>query len=267
MSVLRLECSAAKHDVRQALGRLCQIRPDNPAVMDLHRELDSWPRRYANFRTVEDLAQHLDGIRQARKAAIELLECFDDSSGMSEVQIPAILNTTLKNPESCSGSSATIRPARTRADDNKTAGPNGPDASREKMIGRVGPNGNPDDLTWLTPQLILRIAGSDFRFYLEAHCPEGRITEEGLRSTAIMLLRDLGISESAWDEALAVFGSLRASLAIMVIEANRDHPTRPIHKPGGALRAFTRLQRQGGFNLAGSLIGLVERRRQATWPH
>jgi replication initiation protein RepC len=49
-----------------------------------------------------------------------------------------------------------------------------------------------------------------------------------------------------------------------VIDANRHHPTRPIHKPGGALRAFTRLHRQGGFNLPGSLIGLLERRR-AEW--
>ncbi len=264
MTVLRLECSAAKRDVRQALDRLLEVQPQNPSVIDLCRELAGWPRRYAGFRTADSLSEHLDVIRCARRRALDLLECLDDSSGTAESQIPAILNTTQKNSESCSGSSAMKQPARKRADATyKTVQPNGWPGCTENMIGGVGPNGNLDDLSWLTPQIVRQIAGEDFVFYLDAHCPDARITEEGLRSAAIMLLRDLGISESAWEEAMTVFGSLRASLAILIIDANRRHPTRPIHKPGGALRAFTRLQRQGGFNLAGSLIGLVERRRQA----
>lgn len=265
IGVLRLECSAAKRDVRQALDRLLEIRPNDAGVIGLCREQASWPRRYAGFRTADSLDDHLGRIRDARRRALELLECLDDSSGMAESRIPAILNTTQKNSETCSGSSATIQPARLRADTHsKMARPTGQTSYKEKMIGGVGNNGNPDDLSWLTPQIVRQIAGEDFRLYLDLHCSDGQVTEGGLRSAAIMLLRDLGISDSAWEDALDTFGSLRAALAILVIDANRHHPTRPIHKPGGALRAFTRLHRQGGFNLPGSLIGLLERRR-AEW--
>ena len=152
--------------------------------------------------------------------------------------------------------------ARNRADnDFLKSAPSGAEC-REKSIGGLSPAGNPDDLSWLTPEKIRSIAGQNFRFCLDAICPVGeQMTDRHLRSVAIMLLPDLGINASAWEEALQVFGSMRAALAVLIIDANRNHPTHPIHSPGGALRAFTRLQLAGQFNLSGSLIGLVERSR------
>lgn len=105
------------------------------------------------------------------------------------------------------------------------------------------------------------MAGPDFRYWLDSITDGGELTERALRSAAIGLRGDLGISPSAWEEAMEVFGSLRASLVVMVIDANRQRPIGPIHSPGGALRAFTRLQRAGQFNLPGSLMGVLKWKR------
>jgi replication initiation protein RepC len=79
-------------------------------------------------------------------------------------------------------------------------------------------------------------------------------------TSAIQLLPALGISGAAWRDASETMGDFRAALCVLVTDANRDHPTTPIRKPGGHLRALTRRHQAGELNLVGSLIGLAERR-------
>ena len=55
-------------------------------------------------------------------------------------------------------------------------------------------------------------------------------------------------------------GDLGAALAVLVIEARRHEPEKPIRNPGGSLRAFARLAQTGQLNLMGSLIGLMSRK-------
>lgn len=259
---LCLECSAAKRDVRQALDRLIALDPDCPDLAKLVQRYELWPQRYAGLRTVETVETHLEEIQEVLSGALVLISCRQESSGTAESQIPAIQNTNLNPSVSCSGSSAGTWPSRKRDDDiSFTPGPSGPGDCREQRIGDRGESGNPDDISWLTPDLVHEMAGPDFRFWLDAMANDGAITERAMRSAAIGLRGDLGISPSAWEEAMDVFGSLRASLIILVIDANRQRPGNPIHTPGGSLRAFTRLQRAGRFNLPGALIGVLNWKR------
>ncbi len=78
---------------------------------------------------------------------------------------------------------------------------------------------------------------------------------------AAMRVPELGINETAWAEALDTLGAETAALAVLVIDANRDHPTTPVRNPGGLLRSMTARHRRGALNIAGSLIGLIERNR------
>jgi replication initiation protein RepC len=55
-------------------------------------------------------------------------------------------------------------------------------------------------------------------------------------------------------------GDHGAALCVLLIDANRNHPTSPVHNPGGALRAMTKRQKNLKLNLVGSLIGLARRR-------
>lgn len=262
IGALRLECSAAKRDARMMIEKLLEAAPRHSELPTYLQRMAAWPRRYCSYRQAEELEAHLAEIIELVDEVRDALQCHDETSGRAESKIPALLNTNLKILEFCSGSSAINRTARKRADDKPIhSAPNGAECT-ENSVGGVSAAGNPDDLSWLTPAKIRSISGEHFRFCLDGLCQsDEQMTDRHLRSAAIMLLPDLGISSSAWEEALEVFGSMRAALAILIIDANRNHPTHPIHSPGGALRAFTRLQLAGQFNLSGSLIGLVERAR------
>jgi len=248
ISVLRLECSAAKRDVKQAIERLLERDPQHAALPELLRRFTSWPRRYAGFRRSEDLARHLAEIDALLSEARDCLTCRAETSAMSEAELPAIGNTTLKNFVRVDTRPTTRRPM----------------IMHRTSTSKIVEEGKDEvDLSWLTPKIVHEMAGSDFRFCLEAISSTGEITERALRSTAIMLLRDLGITDSAWEEALDQLGSLRASLAVLLIEANRDHPSAPVRAPGAMLRGFAAQDRLGEFNLSGALKGLLRRKRAA----
>ncbi len=69
----------------------------------------------------------------------------------------------------------------------------------------------------------------------------------------------LGVSAHAWHRALDVLGPTEATLALIVLDRNRDHPTRPVRSVGGALVGMVRRAEQGAFNLAPSVFGILSR--------
>jgi replication initiation protein RepC len=113
----------------------------------------------------------------------------------------------------------------------------------------------------LTPRALRSIASEELRLYLDAEAQGREPRMRDFTLAAIRRLPELGVNPSAWEEAAEAMGDEAATLAVLIIDANRDHPTAPVRKPGGLLRAMTRRQRAGELNLLGSLIGLMERRR------
>ena len=76
----------------------------------------------------------------------------------------------------------------------------------------------------------------------------------------------LGISNSAWADAVEVMGLRLAMLALTVIDRNRSHPSRPVQKPGGAMRAITERIRAGEGNIALSAASLLRRQEAGRQP-
>jgi replication initiation protein RepC len=74
------------------------------------------------------------------------------------------------------------------------------------------------------------------------------------------MLPFLGINRSAWNDAITTMGEQATWLAILCLDANRDHPQTPVRNVGGALRAVTRKARDGKFYLDGTVIGLAHRK-------
>ena len=66
----------------------------------------------------------------------------------------------------------------------------------------------------------------------------------------------LKINITAWAAACDRMGRVRAALCVMLLDANRDHPTAPVLNPGGALRGMIKALNRSKLNLIGSLIGL-----------
>lgn len=258
--VRRLECSAAKRALRAILDQLSMRIPEDARLCDLQHRYEQWPRRYASFSGIEAFDRHLAEIEDAISEANDLLECCTDSSGAAVSVLPTIQTTNQPESVICSGSPASRRTARKRADtDLSVAGPYGPANAGEKECGSLGPDDKPSDLSWLTPAILRQIASSDFRFYLDAIASDGPITERCVIRAAIHRVPELGISPSAWEDYAEFAGDFRAAIAVLVIDANRAHPVGPVRSAGGMLRAFSRLDRAGKLNLAGSLIGLRER--------
>ena len=73
-------------------------------------------------------------------------------------------------------------------------------------------------------------------------------------------MRTLGINYDAWSKAVEFMGDHGAALCVLIIDANRNHPTTPVRNPGGALRATTARHKAGKLNIVGSLIGLARHR-------
>lgn len=260
MQALRLECSALKRDVRRSIEALIELNPKHPDLPEILRTFAAWPRRYAGFRSIEALEQHLSEAQETCDQLMDILSCRQDSSGVKESQIPAIKNTTLKNSVICSGSSAHSMTARKRADDNSNTGePIGSPEHLEKDNCGPGQGRKPKLTETFTPRELYLMASDDMRLYLDAFAGSDRYLEDWhFIKAAISLLPDLGVHPSAWEEAAETIGNLAAALTVLVIDANRFRTVEPVRQPGAMLRAMTRIARRGGLNLHGSLISLKQ---------
>ena len=145
--------------------------------------------------------------------------------------------------------------------------PDGPKEGREKKHGASDAGVNDEFMACLTVAKLRDLATDDLRLYID-HAPgaggggSGTATLSDIDWAVLRRLRDLGINPSAFEEAVEAMGWLRAMLAVMVIDRNRAHPTKPILSCGGALRAFTRRHRQGALDLRASIFGIWGREGQ-----
>lgn len=119
----------------------------------------------------------------------------------------------------------------------------------------------------MTLDRLFELASPDLRANV-AFCKAGRdhLREIDFIHGAHGLLHPLGINESAYHAAVDGMGQHLTTLCLLVIDANRDHPVTPVRNPGGLLRAMTRKHVLGRLNIAGSLIGLSERRKREERP-
>ncbi|MEO1307296.1 MAG: replication initiation protein RepC, partial [Pseudomonadota bacterium] len=121
------------------------------------------------------------------------------------------------------------------------------------------PPSPPAPVAWRIDQ-IYAAAGPEFRALLDqARDGTGQIRPRALPNTAETIARWLGINRSAWLDACHVLGPHRAALALLVIDRNRTHPKRPVHNPGGALRAMTDRARTGDLRLDASIFAILNR--------
>ncbi|TNC49557.1 transposase [Rubellimicrobium rubrum] len=259
---LRRQCSAARRVLKKALQRLLDRAPKAPEAAELLTVYGRLPRRYDGLDT-QDLDALLARLDEAVEKCLTTLEMRHESSGVPEPGFRRSIQATTKdNLESCVASTDEARPAGTPADACSVTAPISAEKSREPQARDFQRGHKPHWLESFTPRKLYAACSEDMRMYLDA-AKGSRVLPNELDfvRAAILILPDLGINPSAWDEATEAMGDLAAALALIVIDARRFDPVRPIRSPGGALRSFARLALAGKLNLAGSLIGLVERKK------
>jgi len=89
--------------------------------------------------------------------------------------------------------------------------------------------------------------------------PDTSITWPLLVDLAGRIAPRLDVSPGAWWDASRKLGPSEAALALMVLDRNRTHPTRPVRSVGGALVGMPRRAGEGAFNLAPSVHGIMAR--------
>ena len=261
---LRLECSCARRRFRLALDDLRARAPQHPALQSAQAAYDAWPRRYAVFRSVEELKDHLDEVEVHTNELWKIVSLCGKISAAPDVEAPPILHSTT-DPliEFCSGSSAKNTTSRKRAKDTHLAAdPDGSAEGLEQDDGSGGAERNPSAVDWLTPPLIGQIAHEDFLTWLQIEARGGRWSRAVIIAAAGRRVPELGIGQHAWAQACKDLTPYRAALTVLAIDANRLHPVTPIRNPGGTLIELLRRNRRHAFNLAGMLIGLRDRTRQ-----
>ena len=260
-TVLRRRCSAAKRQLRKAIEEIITLQPKHPELEQLLAAWSGTPRRYDGL-SLAELEELLLTVDEAVRCALDIVKMQQHSSGVAEENFrPYIQDTTQEYSESCSGSSAIKRTARKRAEDDASSDAQSASDCREKRLENFDRGHKPDFLETFTPRQLYWMASEDMQMYIDAvKRGQGAPTEHDFIQAAISILPAIGVNPSAWDEAVEAMGDLAAALSVIVIDANRNHPLRPIHSPGGALRAFSRLAAVGRLNLHGSLIGLKQRR-------
>lgn len=241
----RLACSALRQQFRLLFTRLEEKAPNHPNIQRLTDLRRAWPRRMDILQCSENIERHRREVESALRQVADLLETLQESSGEPESRFRSHLqDSTAKPSESCSGRETGSLPA-------------GGGPSKERFAG----SDSGVDLELLPPSRLYTVASDEMKLWIDAvRQGRDRTGPTDILQAAARRVPELGINATAWREASDRMGPMRAAIAVLVIDANRDHPVTPVKNPGGLLRTFTRLHRAGRLNIAGSLFGLMERK-------
>ena len=234
LAMVRLEISKARRELR----RLGEGLGDHPLTVALAEARAGWaaPRAYTTLQIAEAHLHMLEVLVEKIK---------QDKSLSSQMTGAAVADDRCHKQVTTETSSESCRM------------PNGPKKISEKKAEPFDAGVNDEFMACLTVDRLRDLASEDMRLYVD-HAPDrGEApTLSDIDWAVLQRLRDLGINPSAFEEAMEAMGWLRAMLAVIVIDRNRAHPTRPILNCGGALRAFTRRHQQGALDLRASIFGI-----------
>lgn len=225
---------------------------------------EQWPHS-SKLRSMglDALEAHVGACRALCGHVDDLFENSPDSSCSAEENFRSFIQEDTYEiiPVKCNASIPKRTSGKPSDTDLVGAGPDGPshyvenkdDAAAEAFKSRF--------MRGLTPQRLFELAGSDMRTHINNRQGDRtHIRELDVIEAAHDMLPYLGINYSAWAQAARLMGTEGAALCVLILDANRDHPSAPVKNPGGTLRAMARRYQIGKLNLVGSLIGLSRRR-------
>jgi hypothetical protein len=228
-------------DTRLDHGRCC--RTSEEALLALSHALDA-----LYSQTPEPSAAITGPVEKFGKTD----ECLTKMSGAPDIEVPLHIQPTTKPDVICSADATREMPAGKPAEDIHL--------ERAANAARIcleykheGGDGaiKPEIARLLTPARLAAMASEDLTYYLEAY-PHPH-------SAMKAYLAACGVNHSAWSDAVDVMGEHVAFIAALVLDRNREHPSRRIENLAGALRGITSAARAGKMDLTRSIIGLWKR--------
>lgn len=236
----------------------------HPRLLSIIEGFDAWPEaaRLANMQ-IEALEHHVTEAQALCTTLDDFFETRRDSTAKAAENFPCFIQennqdnlSVICNANVDKGSAG--KPAHTELICSE---PIGPEDCLENKCGAESAERNTQFITQLTPERIFKLASSDMQAYILACQGEiPTLRELHIIDATTRIIHPLGINHDAWIKAVNLMGDVGAALCVLLIDANRSHPTTPVRNPGGALRAMTARHKTGKLNLVGSLIGLARRR-------
>jgi len=247
--------------MKEAIARLAPEALEYEAVASVLARFNAWPRSdRLHSLGLDRLEAHVEDAAKLCMELEEIIENLPDSScEPAETFRSFIQEDNQKNPSVSCNASVDERSAGKPAHSGfLRSGPCGPDICRENECEADSGVINPKLEALFEPEQLFKLASPDFQMTLQAR--SSQVTKEAMIDAAHDMLSPLGINYSAWRSACSELGRLGATLCVLVLDANRDHPQTPVRNPGGALRGMIRAHKRGSLNLIGSVIGLQRRR-------
>lgn len=262
--VLRNRRSTYLRHIKRQIERLADyphLRSEARAILD---SFAAWPEASRlSAMPIDALEAHVHDAQALCNALDDLVESCRDSSGPPEENCRCFIqeNNQETSNVSCNANVNKLSAGKHAHSNLIQAGPDGPEDCLESKHGGADVSRNTKFIAQLTPERLYGLASDDMRTYIEDCQADNSVLREiHLIDAATRLIHPLGINHSAWMKAVNLMGDIGATLCVLLIDANRTHPTTPIRNPGGALRAMTDRFAAGRLNLTGSLIGLARRR-------
>ena len=249
-TILKKQISAARRLARSAIDDLAHSCPDTDDLPTMRMIVESWPRRYDTL-PVQVLETMLQRTEALYRKAVSSLEMRSETSGLSAGDDRPLQDQI--EDQTCSCNEEPQPQAHLDLQQHQ-------DAPAEICLekAKCKPKApSPDALAKLTPWSLRQAATPDFQLYLDGYGRGDAPDPMSFVKAAVARCADLHISEDAWEEACQTMGDFAAALSILIIDARTQDRIRPIHSPGGTLRAFTRHAQAGTLNLMGSLIRLI----------
>lgn len=225
---------------------------------------DQWPHS-SKLRSMplEALEEHVGACRALCGQLDDLLENCPISSCRTEENFRSFIqeNTYELKSVNCNASIHKRTSGKPSEIDFDVAEPTGSANCLEKKNEAATEAFKSKFMSSLNPQKFFELASLDLQMHITAR----RGDRERVRMLDIVeavedIKPHLGINHDAWVKAAQCMGPEGAAICVLIIDANREHPTSPVANPGGALRAWTRRFQSGELNIVGSLIGLARRR-------
>ena len=262
--VLRNRRSTYVRHIKRCLRDATDPALAHPRLLSIIEAFDAWPMA-ASLATmqIEVLESHVSEAQSLCATLDAFFETGNYTAGKAEENFSCFIqeNNQDSSSVSCNASDikrSTGKPAHSK---NLCSDPHGSEVCLENKDEDAGDGYNPKLERLLQPQRLFDLASEDMQAYILA-CQDQAPNLRDLHfiDAAARISHDLGINYDAWMKAVHAIGDHGAALCVLLIDANRNHPTSPVHNPGGALRAMTKRHKNGKLNLVGSLIGLARRR-------
>lgn len=106
------------------------------------------------------------------------------------------------------------------------------------------------------------LATNEAKFYFDT-LKLDQSRRDAIRQTLALRSLELGIGTKAYQSCINEFGETIAQSMLMIIDANRHHPTHPVRSPIGLWNRFTNLHRNGMLDIQKSITGIARRMNAA----